>query len=97
VGTHPGNDGKRSLDHGINQSMDKINGKASVDGGFEGERRKLAEEIMRLSPPAPGCYERARRILERKFSLNELEVLAESLRDGIDAIVKSESAAPLIH
>jgi hypothetical protein len=51
---------------------------------------------MRLSPPAPGCKERARRILENKFSLNELEVLAEALRDGIESVVKPETVAPLI-
>jgi hypothetical protein len=71
--------------------MDKTNGKAGVDGEFEGERRKLAEEIMRLSPPAPGCKEQARRILERKFSLSELELLADALRDGIDWVVKPET------
>jgi hypothetical protein len=77
--------------------MDKTDGKARVDGGFD-ERRNLATEIMRLSPPAPGCKERARRILESKFSLNELEVLAEALRDGLGSVVKSaQGDAPLIH
>jgi hypothetical protein len=66
-------------------------------GKFDDERRNLAIEIMKLSPPAPGCRERARRILENKFSLNELEVLAEALRDGIDWVVKLEAPAPLIH
>ena len=77
--------------------MGKTNGKAGVDGEFEGERRKLAEEIMRLSPPAPGCKEQARRILESKFSLNELEVLTEALRDGIDSVKpETQGVAPLI-
>jgi hypothetical protein len=79
--------------------MDKTNGKARVNGAFEDERRNLAAEIMKLSPPAPGCKERARRILESKFSLNELQVLAAALRDGIDSIVKPETqiVAPMIH
>ena len=79
--------------------MDKTNGKARIDGGFEDERHNLATEIMRLSPPAPGCKERARRILESKFSLSELELLADALRDGIDWVVKLEAQgdAPLIH
>jgi hypothetical protein len=77
--------------------MDKTNRKASVDGGFEVERRNLATEIMTLSPPIPGCKERARRILESKFSLNELEVLAEALREGIDAVVKPETSEAFIH
>jgi hypothetical protein len=80
----------------INQKMDRSDGKASAADGFEDERRNLATEIMRLSPPAPGCKELARRILENKFSLNELEVLAEALRDGIDSVVKPETVAPLI-
>ena len=71
--------------------MDETNGRARVDVGFEDERRNLAAEIMRLSPPAPGCKERARRILECEFSLNELEVLAEALRDGFGAVVKPET------
>ena len=78
--------------------MDKTS-KARVDGMFHDERHNLAIEIMRLSPPAPGCKERARRILESKFSLNELEVLAEALRNGIDSVIKLEAqgGAPLIH
>ena len=68
-------------------------------GRFDDERRNLAIEIMKLSPPAPGCKERARRILESKFSLNELQVLAEALREGVDSVVKLEAQgdAPLIH
>jgi hypothetical protein len=94
------NNSKPSLDQGINQIMDKTNGKGRVDGRSEVERRNLAKEIMRLSPPAPGCCnERARRILECKFSLNELEVLAEALRVGIDSIVKPETqgVGPSVH
>ena len=68
--------------------MDKTNGK---DGGIEDKRRNLAAEIMALCPPAQGCTHRARFILESKFTLNELEVLAESLRDGMDSVVKPET------
>jgi hypothetical protein len=68
-----------------------------VYDGFDDKRRHLVTEIMRLSPPAPGCKELARRILESKFSLNELEVLAEALRDGIDAVKpETQGVAPLI-
>jgi hypothetical protein len=77
--------------------MDKTNGKRWVYDGFEDKRRHLVTEIMRLSPPAPGCKERARRILESKFRLNELEVLAEALRDGIDSVTpETQGVAPLI-
>jgi hypothetical protein len=69
--------------------MGKTNGKRGVYDGFEHERRNLVREIMTLSPPAPGCKQRARLILESKFSLNELQVLAEALRDG--AVVKPET------
>jgi hypothetical protein len=84
--------------HGINRIMDKTS-RARVDGRFDDERHNLAIDIMKLSPPAPGCRERARRILQNKFSLNELEVLAEALRNGIDSVVKlgAEGDAPLIH
>ena len=68
--------------------MDKTNGK---DGGIEDKRRNLAAEIMALSPPTQGCTQRARFILESKFTLNELEVLAEALRDGMDSVVKPET------
>ena len=79
--------------------MDNTKSRARIGGGFENGRRNLATEIMRLSPPAPGCKERARRILESKFSLSELELLADALRDGIDWVVKLEAQgdAPLIH
>jgi hypothetical protein len=46
---------------------------------------------MALSPPTQGCTQRARFILESKFTLNELEVLAEALRDGMDSVVKPET------
>ena len=78
--------------------MGKTNGKRWDYDGFEDKRRHLVTEIMRLSPPDPGCKEQARRILESKFSLDELEVLAEALRDGFDSVVKPGQAdAPLIH
>jgi hypothetical protein len=54
------------------------------------EHRGLAKEILRLFPPQPGFEERARFILERRFSLAELQFLAEALRDGIDAVIKPE-------
>ena len=63
--------------------MAKTNGK---DGGIEDKRRNLAAEIMALSPPTQGCTQRARFI-----TLNELEVLAEALRDGMDSVVKPET------
>jgi hypothetical protein len=67
--------------------------------GLKDKRHNLATEIMSLSPPAPGCKEQARRILESKFSLSELELLADALRDGIDSVVKlgAQGGAPLIH
>jgi hypothetical protein len=75
-----------------NPIMDKANGKAEDQCGFEEERRNLAMEIMMLSPPLPGCEQRARLILERKFTLNELQVLVQALRDGIDSIVKPKQS-----
>jgi hypothetical protein len=77
--------------------MGKTNGKRWDYDGFEDKRRHLVTEIMRLSPPDPGCKEQARRILESKFSLNELEVLTEALRDGIDSVKpETQGVAPLI-
>ena len=73
----------------INRIMGKTNGKRGVYDGFKDKRRHLVAEIMTLSPPASGCQQRARLILESKFSLNELQVLAEALRDG--AAVKLET------
>jgi hypothetical protein len=55
----------------------QANGKA----GVQAERRKLLTD-MTLSPPPPGCERRARRIV-RKFTLDELLILVEALRDGI--------------
>jgi hypothetical protein len=53
--------------------MDKAKGKAGDQCEFGEERRNLALEIMMLSPPLPGCEQRARLILERKFTFNELQ------------------------
>jgi len=69
--------------------MDKTNGKRGVYEGLRDKRRNLVMEIMTLSPPASGCQQRARLILESKFSLNELQVLVEALRDG--TAVKAET------
>ena len=74
----------------VNPIMAKTNGKAEEEYGLEDERRNLAKEILRLSPPQPGCEQRARFILERKFTLEELRVLAEALRDGFGLVVKPE-------
>jgi hypothetical protein len=43
---------------------------------------------MRLSPPPPGCKQRARLVLESKFTFEELQVLVKALRHGIDAILE---------
>ena len=56
----------------------QANGKA----GREAERRDLVAEILRLSPPPPGCERRARLTL-RKFTIKELLVLVKALRDGM--------------
>ena len=74
----------------VNPIMAKTNGKAEEEYGLEDERRNLAKEILRLSPPQPGRELRARFILERKLTLEELRVLAEALRDGFGLVVKPE-------
>jgi len=71
---------------GTTASLPRIkqaNGKARTNGG----RPSLITEIMTLSPPSPGCERRARLIL-RKFTLNELQVLVKALRDGIAGDLK---------
>jgi hypothetical protein len=45
------------------------------------EHLTLLMEILRLSPPSPGSEQRARLIL-RKFTLRELQILAKALRAG---------------
>jgi hypothetical protein len=72
----------------IGQIMNTTNGKPEEKFGIEDERRKVVSEIMRLSPPPPGCAQRGRLVLEFKFTFEELQVLVESLRDGIDAILE---------
>jgi len=72
----------------MSHSVDKTNGNA--DGRFEGERRKLATEIMTLSPPPPGCAQRARLVLESRFTFNELQALIEALRVGIESVLKPD-------
>ena len=72
----------------IDQVMKATNGKAEDKFGLEDGRRKIVSEIMRLSPPPEGCAQRARLVLESKFTFEELQVMAESLRDGIDAILE---------
>ena len=74
----------------VNPIIAKTNGNAEEEYGLEAERRNLTKEILRLSPPQPGCEQRARFILERKFTLEELRVLAEALRDGFGLVVKPE-------
>ena len=68
--------------------MNATNGKAEDKFGLEGGRRKMVSEIMRFSPPPEGCAQRARLVLESKFTFEELQVLVEALRDGIDAILE---------
>jgi len=72
----------------IDQVMNTTNGKAEDKFGLEDGRRKIVSEIMRLSPPPEGCAQRARLVLESKFTFEELQVLVEALRDGIDAILE---------
>ena len=68
--------------------MNATNGKAEDKFGLEDRRRKIVNEIMRLSPPPEGCAQRARLVLESKFTFEELQVLVGALRDGIDAILE---------
>ena len=72
----------------IDQITNTTNGKAEGKFGLEDGRRKIVSEIMRLSPPPQGCAQRARLVLEYKFTFEELQVLVEALRDGIDAILE---------
>ena len=72
----------------IDQITNTTNGKAEDKFGIEDGRRKIVSEIMRLSPPPEGCAQRARLVLESKFTFEELQVLVEALRDGIDAILE---------
>jgi hypothetical protein len=70
----------------VDRFMNTTNGKAEDKLGLEDGRRKIVSEIMRLSPPPEGCVQRARLVLEYRFTFEELQVLIEALRDGIDAI-----------
>jgi hypothetical protein len=72
----------------IGRIMNTTNGKAEDEFGLEDGRRKIVSEIMTLFPPPPGCKHRARLVLENKFTFEELQVLVEALRDGIDAILE---------
>ena len=72
--------------------MNTTNGKAEEKLGLEDGRSKLVSEIMRLSPPPEGCAQRARLVLESKFTFEELQVLVEALRDGIDAILEPKES-----
>jgi hypothetical protein len=74
----------------IDQVMNTTNGKAKDKFGLEDGRRKIVSEIMRLSPPPEGCAQRAR--LESKFTFDELQVLVEALRNGIDAILEPKES-----
>jgi hypothetical protein len=72
----------------IDQIMNTTNGKAEDKFGLEDGRRKIVSEIMRLAPPPQGCAQRARLVLESNFTFEELQVLVEALRGGIDAILE---------
>ena len=72
----------------IDQVMNATNGNGEDKSRLEDGRRKIVSEIMRLSPPPQGCTQRARLVLEYKFTFEELQVLVEALRDGIDAILE---------
>jgi hypothetical protein len=84
TGKTPSPDGRRSID----QIMNTTNGKGEDGFELEDGRHKIVSEIMRLSPPPQGCAQRARLVLENKFTFEELQVLVEALRDGIDAILE---------
>jgi hypothetical protein len=60
----------------------------------EEERRNLAEEIITLSPPPLGCAWRARLVLENNFTLDELRLLVEALREGISSVRKASGREP---
>ena len=62
----------------IDQIMNTTNGKAEDKFGLEEGRRKIVSEILRLSPPPQGCTQRARLVLEYKFTFEELQVLVET-------------------
>ena len=66
----------------IHQVMNATNGKAEDKFGLEDRRRKIVNEIMRLSPPPEGCAQRARLVLESKFTFEELQVLARLFETG---------------
>jgi hypothetical protein len=68
--------------------MNTTNGKAEDKLGLEDGRRKIVSEIMRLSPLSEGCAQRARLVLESKFTFEELQVLVDGLREGIEAILE---------
>jgi hypothetical protein len=72
----------------IDQVVNTTNGKAEDQFRLEDGRCKIVSEIMRLSPPPEGCAQRVRLVLESKFTFEELQVLVEALRDGIDAILE---------
>ena len=72
--------------------MNATNGKAEDKSRLEDGRRKIVSEIMRLSPPPQGCAQWARLVLESKFTFDELQVLVEALRDGIDAILEPKES-----
>ena len=76
----------------IDQVMNTTNGKAEDKFGLEDGRRKMVSEIMRLSPPPEGCAQRARLVLQSKFTFEELQVLVGALRDGIDAILEPKES-----
>jgi hypothetical protein len=76
----------------VDRFMNTTNGKAEEKLGLEDGRSKLVSEIMRLSPPPEGCVQRARLVLESKFTFEELQVLVEALRDGIDAILEPKES-----
>jgi hypothetical protein len=97
-GSTPGNTGTPPLTGNfpsvprIAQVMNTTNGKVEDKFGLEDGRRKIVSEIMRLSPPPQGCAKRAQLMLESKFTFEELQVLVEALRDGIDAILEPNEA-----
>jgi hypothetical protein len=72
--------------------MNTTNGKAEDKFWLEDGRRKIASEIMRLSPPPEGCAQRARLVLESKFTFEELQVLVKALRHGIDTILEPKDS-----